>query len=266
MKISLWENELPRGDVASAGDVPFLEFVAPDPLKATGASMLIFPGGAYSFLSEKSGLAYAEWLAAEGIAAFVVNFRLGSRGYRYPAIMADAQRALWVVSRDARTWQLDSRRIGVIGTSAGGHLASLLLTQAGFGRLGASTDPWLDAALRPALGVLCYAVVSLLDPLAHAATRANFLGEEEGSLALQTEFSTHLHVSPATPPCFLWHTRDDPEVSAQHTAEFSAALARQRIPYELHLYETGPHALGLARGHGLHWTGDCIRWLRSRGF
>jgi acetyl esterase/lipase len=229
--------------------------------------MLILPGGSYTFLSEKSGSTYAKWLAEEGITGCVVHFRLGSQGYRYPALLADAWRALCLVREHSDDWNIDPRRIGVIGTSAGGHLASLLLTRAGFEILAQCPTNEIDAkAASPALGVLCYPVISMMDPLIHQETRSNFLGEEAGDVALQEKFSSNLQVSAATPPCFLWHTIEDREVSVDHSRRFADALHANGVPYELHLYEKGAHALGLARNEGLLWSNECIRWLRSHGF
>ena len=197
----------------------------------------------------------------------MVNFRLGSDGYRYQAILADALRSLCLVRRRADEWSLDPDRVGVIGTSAGGHLASLLVTRAAFGDLEEGQVDELDIdAATPALGVLCYPVISLRDPLAHVETRSNLLGENDGDASQRDKLSTQLHVNEEVPPCFIWHTLDDDEVTVENSRVFAEALHTHRVPYELHLYESGPHALALALDEGLHWTRDCIRWLRSHGF
>lgn len=259
LRIPLWNGRPPyaRGDAAI--DLPYLEVYRPDPVIATGAAMLLLPGGSYTFLSERSGARYAEWLAQHGIAGVVVNFRLGSNGYRHPALLADGRQACIVVRERAAEWGIDPARVGVIGTSAGGHLATMLLTGAAF------ADAAEARALGPAVGVLCYAVVSMLDPIAHLETRGNFLGEEAGDEAAQRRYSGHLRVTAATPPTFIWHTLTDEEVPATHSELFAAALRAAGVPYELHLYGHGAHALGLARDEGLHWPEDCVRWLRARG-
>jgi acetyl esterase/lipase len=131
---------------------------------------------------------------------------------------------------------------------------------------GAAFDDSAEAdALRPAVAVLCYPVVSMLDPVAHLETRGNFLGSDADDRARQEMFSGHLRVTGQTSPCFIWHTLTDPEVSAEHSELFAGALRAHRVSYELHLYAHGGHALGLAREEGLRWSDDCIRWLRARG-
>ena len=191
-----------------------------------------------------------------------MNFRLGSNGYRYPALLADARQAFRVVAAHAAGLGIDTRRVGVIGTSAGGHLASLLVTGAACERREDTSYP--DA--RPALGVLCYPVISLRDPLAHEETRQNFLGANWDKTELQQQFSTYLRVSSHMPPVFIWHTNTDDEVSAENSWLFADALRAHGVPHELHLYGSGGHALGLARDEGLGWALDCVRWLRGHGF
>ncbi|MFI7633165.1 alpha/beta hydrolase [Nonomuraea sp. NPDC049400] len=259
MRARLWDGPAPYACGTEAADIPHLDVYLPEPERATGAGMLILPGGAYTFLSEKSGVQYARWLADAGIAGMVVNFRLGSAGYRYPAILADAWRALAVARSNAQRWSLDPDRIGVIGTSAGGHLAAMMLT-------GVTADGAEPVGTRPALGVLCYSVISMLDPLAHHETRGNFLGDLADDEETQRRFSGELLVDDGVPPCFVWHTLADEEVTAVGSMKFARALHDRGIRYELHLYQTGPHASGLARDLGLRWTDDCVRWLRGHGF
>jgi acetyl esterase/lipase len=254
-RVELWDGRPPHALGTRPEDSPWLDVYLPEPGSATGGAMLILPGGAYTFLSPKSGEQYGRWLAGNGIAGLVVNFRLGSDGYRYPAVVADACEALALVRRRACEWDVDPGRVGVIGTSAGGHLASLLLT-------GVAAEAGED---RPAVGVLCYSVISLHDPLGHEETRRNFLGDEADDLELRERFSGDRRVDDDTPPCFVWHTLTDEEVHPENSRRFVDALAEHGVPYELHLYEQGPHALGLAPGTDLHWPDDCIRWLRSHG-
>jgi acetyl esterase/lipase len=256
LTVPLWEGRPPGALGEGPGHEPFLDVHLPPPDLATGAAMLILPGGSYSFLSDKSGYQYGRWLAEAGISGFVVNFRLGSDGYRHSQILADGWRALETLHERAGTWGLDPARIGVIGTSAGGHLAAMLLTGVG----AASGTP------RPALGVLCYPVISMRDDICHAETRGNFLGDAPHLPGLQEEFSAELQVDEHTPPCFVWHTLADEEVTAENSLRFLSALAARGLAYETHLYERGAHALGLARAEGLHWSHDCVRWLRSHGF
>ena len=258
----LWDGEPPYGSGREPEDRPFVEVYLPEREIATGAAMLIFPGGAYTFLSDRSGKEYARWLTSAGIAGIVVNSRLGSHGYRYPAILSDAQRAFVVTRAHAERWGIDPDRLGVIGTSAGGHLASLVLTEAG----APQAPGWWKAGPAPQLGVLCYPVISLCEPLAHQETRANFLGDEAHRIDLQQRYSSQLRVSAQTPPCFVWHTNPDQEVGVDNSWVFTQALRTHGVPFELHLYGSGPHALGLARDHQLFWSDECLRWLRGYGF
>lgn len=261
--VPLWPGRPPHAVGDEAVDRPFLEVFRPAPGMATGSAMLIFPGGCYTFLSERSGAQYGRWLAAAGVTGAVVNFRLGAHGYRYPALLADARQAFTVLRAHAVDWQLDTGRVGVIGTSAGGHLAALLLTGAASDGTAESSYP--DA--RPTLGVLCYPVISLCDPLGHEETRRNFLGADHHHQPdLQERFSAELRVTGATPHCFIWHTNTDEEVSSENSRLFAEALRANGVPYELHLYGSGAHALGLATGEGLNWSADCIRWLHAHGF
>ncbi|GAA3305305.1 alpha/beta hydrolase [Dactylosporangium vinaceum] len=259
LRLDLWPDRPPHALGDRPEDRPFLEVCLPDPDRATGAAMLALPGGCYTFLSPKSGIDYARWLAANGIVGIAVHFRLGANGYHWPAIYADGRQALAVTHQHAAEWGVDPARIGVIGTSAGGHLATMLITGAAF------DDPAEAERLRPAAGVLCYPVVSLLDPIAHAETRGNLLGAQAGDPALRERHSGHLRAGAATPPCFIWHTLTDDEVPAAHSELFAAALRANGVPYELHLYGHGAHALGLARDEGLHWAEDCLRWFAHQG-
>lgn len=263
LRVPLWDGSPPYALGDEPHDRPHLDVYLPDPATATGAAMLLLPGGSYTFLSEKSGIQYARWLTGVGVAGIVVNFRLGSHGYRYHAILADGRRACALVQRHAGDWDIDPSRVGMIGTSAGGHLATLLLTGAAFEDDPAEPAP--DSGVTLAAGVLCYPVVSMLDPLAHAETRGNFFGSGEGTQDLRERYSGQFRVTSRTPPCFVWHTLTDPEVPAEHSRLFAAALEKHGVPYELHLYGHGGHALGLATSEGLHWPQDCLRWLGSLG-
>ena len=232
---------------------PRIDSYLPAPGAGTGMALLIFPGGSYRMLSEHEGRGYAEHFRARGIACFVVNYRVGADGHRDPAMLEDALFAIAHVRSRAAELALDAGRIGVMGSSAGGHLAAQTLV--GHGRYAA------DVSLRPDFGVLCYPVITMSGPHAHAESRERLLGEAPSD-ALRDEASCEQHVTGATPPCFIWHTVADASVPVENSLLFAAALRRHGVPFELHLYEQGVHGLGL--NTELPWANDCLRWLTAR--
>jgi acetyl esterase/lipase len=252
-------------------DIPTLTFFpAASP---SGAAMIVCPGGGYGMLASHEGRDYALWLAQRGINAFVLKYRLGSNGYRHPAEMHDIQRAIRYVRAHAPDWSIDSARIGVIGSSAGGHLASTAATHFDAGNPTAS-DPVERVSSRPDLAILCYPVISM-GPLAHSGSKDNLLGATPDP-ALVTFLSSELQVTHDTPPCFIWHTRDDAVVKVENSILFAQALQKNNVPYELHIYEHGPHGQGLGiKGYDpatsdpaqlLQWTRDLDDWLRLHHF
>jgi len=197
-----------------------------------------------------------------------VKYRLGSHGYRHPAMLMDAARALRTVRAQACQWGVDPARIGVMGSSAGGHLASTLLTHFDDGQP-AAADPIERASSRPDLGILCYPVISMGE-LGYPPSRQQLLGDhpEAGLVEL---LSSERQVTPTTPPCFLFHTLEDELVKVENALLFAQALRESGVKFDLHIYERGGHGMGLgAHAHQegeLHpWTVDCLYWLRGRGF
>ena len=267
----LWPGGAPGALGKEAKDVPTLTPFFPAPGKATSAAMIICPGGAYQFLAPHEGEAYAQWLNDHGITGFVLKYRLGPDGYRHPAMLQDAARAVRLVRARAGDWKLDPNRIGIIGSSAGGHLASTLLTHFDAGNPNAA-DPVERVSSRPDLGILCYAVITM-GPLTHSGSKKNLLGTNP-SPELLKELSNELQVTKSTPPCFIWHTFDDKIVPVENSLLFAEALRNAGVPFELHIYEKGPHGMGLGVSQynpddlsKLHpWTSDCIFWLKRQGF
>jgi len=155
-----WPEGVPGALGQADKDIPTLTPYFPDPAKATGAAMVICPGGGYAALARHEGADYARFLNESGIAGFVLKYRLGSGGYHHPAMLQDAARALRTVRASATDWKLDPKRIGIMGSSAGGHLASTLLTHFDAGKADAS-DPIERQSSRPDLGILCYSVPTL---------------------------------------------------------------------------------------------------------
>lgn len=257
----LWENGAPGALGNSDKDIPTLTVFKPAEGKATGAAMVVCPGGGYGGLAQHEGKDYAEWFARHGITAFVLKYRLGSAGYRHPVMLGDAARAVRTVRAQAEKWSIDPARIGIIGSSAGGHLASTLLTHFDEGDP-SSRDPIEKQSSRPTLGILCYPVITLGE-FTHQGSKRNLLGDNPPEDLVEL-LSNELQVTTDTPPTFLWHTMEDTAVPAQNSMLFALALQKNKIPYELHIYEKGRHGIGLANGHP--WTDQCLRWLKLHNF
>jgi acetyl esterase/lipase len=227
-------------------------FLPPD--AATGrTALVIFPGGGYGGHAPHEGRGYAEWFAARGVACFVAEYRLGSAGHRHPAMVEDALAAIATVRRRAAEFGVNPRRIGVMGSSAGGHLAAHALV--GWG--GYAGDA---AAARPDFGVLCYPVIAMRGRHHHGGSRLNLIGRRP-SRELIDAVSVERLVTAGTPPCFLWHTGEDSGVPVENSLLFAAALRRHGVPFELHVYEKGSHGLGL--GAPFPWAEDVMRWVQG---
>lgn len=241
--------------------------------KATGATVIVFPGGGYRSLAPHEGEPFAKWLNSLGINAFVLKYRLYPGGYHLQQITLDAPRAVRYVRSHAAEWNLDPQRIGVIGSSAGGHLAATLSTQFDAGNPAAS-DPVEKVSSRPDLTILCYGFIlfdqrTMPDP----QRREDALGKDvPDEVALR--FAPARNVRPDTPPCFVWQTVEDDKVIAENAITFATALRAAKIPFDLHLYEKGKHGIGIGLGGkpytpeaALHpWTRDCAFWLGQQGF
>jgi acetyl esterase/lipase len=266
--IPLWTTDVPGALGKEDKDNPTLTPFFPKPETATGAAMIVCPGGGYGGLAEHEGKIYALWLNDQGIAAFVLKYRLGSAGYRHPRMLQDAARAIRLVRSRADEWKIDPKRVGIIGSSAGGHLASTLLTHFDAGDPNA-TDPVDRLSDRPDLGVLCYAVITM-GKWTHQGSKHNLLGENPSD-ELVAELSNELHVTHDTPPCFVWATDEDKAVPAENSIQFGEALRQAHVPFELHIYQRGAHGIGLgtktfepAKFH--QWTHDCALWLKEQHF
>ena len=265
----LWTGDAPGALGKQDKDIPTLTPYFPEPAKATGAAIVICPGGGYGGLANHEGDHYARWLNESGIAGFVLKYRLGSAGYRHPVMLQDAARAVRTVRARAGDWKLDPKRVGIMGSSAGGHLSSTLLTHFDAGKPDAA-DPIDRESSRPDLGILCYPVVTLVGPFAHAGSRKNLLGTNPPP-ELVRELSNDLQVTKDTPPCFIWHTYEDGGVPVENSLQFAEALRKAGVPFDLHVYQKGPHGLGLGTrdwnpDKRLPWTGDCVYWLKGQGF
>ncbi len=265
---ALWPEGAPGALGKEDKDIPTLTPFLADATKATGASIVICPGGGYGGLAPHEGVDYARFLNEQGIAGFVLKYRLGSGGYRHPVMLQDAARALRTVRARAAEWNLDPKRIGIMGSSAGGHLASTLLTHFDAGRAD-DHDPVERQSSRPDLGILCYPVVTMGE-FTHQGSKNNLLGKDP-SPELVRNLSNELQVTKETPPTFIWHTWEDSAVPVENSLQFAAALRRAGVPFDLHIYQKGGHGLGLGsaqwnpeRRHP--WTQDCLYWFKVQGF
>jgi acetyl esterase/lipase len=269
--ILLWPSGAPGALGKTDKDIPTLTPYFPSAGKATGAAIVVCPGGGYGGLAEHEGKDYALWLSDQGITAFVLKYRLGSAGYRHPIELGDAARAVRLVRAAAKELNVDPKRVGIMGSSAGGHLASTLLTHFDAGNPDAP-DPIDRQSSRPDLGILCYPVITMGDST-HHGSRDNLLGKDPSDELIK-ELSNELHVTKDTPPCFLYHSAEDAAVPVENSLMFAEALRQAGVPFDLHIYEKGQHGGGLGFAPyakyipgKLHpWTRDCEYWLKERGF
>ena len=267
--VRLWAEDAPGALGNRETDIPTLTpfLVRADSTTSKPAAVLVCPGGGYAGLAPYEGADYARWLNELGVNAFVLKYRLGSAGYRHPVMLEDASRALRTIRERAGEWGVDAECVGIMGSSAGGHLASTLLTHFDPGNPD-STDTVERQSCRPDFGILCYPVITL-GKKTHGGSRQNLLGSDPSADLVQL-LSNELQVTRETPPTFLFHTADDPVVPVDNSQLFAAALAREKVPFALHVYPHGPHGTGL----GTHewnpsarhpWTSQCTLWLRDRG-
>lgn len=256
--ITLWPDGAPGALGTSPKDIPTLTPYVP--AKPSGAAMLLIPGGSYSGIYEGQAEPFALWLNEQGLTVFVLRYRLGSAGYRYPAQLQDAVEAMFHIRGHAEKWKIDPKRIGVMGFSAGGHLVSTLINWPEDGLILGSNR---SVSPRPDLAILCYPVISMITK-PHATSRKMLLGDSPDE-KLVHRTSSELQVKPGLPPVFLWHTMEDKMVPVEHAQLYAAALHANGVPHELHLYQHGDHGTGLI-GTGHPWFADLLFWLKQRAF
>ena len=258
--IEIWRNGVPSAIGTDKKDIPTLTPYLTR--EGIGPAVLLIPGGSYSGIFEPQAEPFARWLNDQGLHVLVLRYRLGSAGYRYPAQLQDAAEAMRLIRANASQWQVDPARIGVMGFSAGGHLASTLITQPEDGDApNASGSPEISS--RPTLAVLCYPVISMTTK-PHLTSLHNLVGESPTEERL-ARTSTELQVHAGLPPVFIWHTSEDVMVPVEHAQLFAASLHRYKVPHELHLYQKGDHGTGLI-GTDHPWFNDLLFWLRANEF
>lgn len=261
----LWPDAAPGAVGQDSVDVPTISLYRPSGTTATGSAIVICPGGAYVNLADHEGHAVAVWLNSIGVTAVVLKYRLGPR-YHHPVELEDVARAMRTVRARAAEWGIDPHRIGVMGFSAGGHLASTIATHFDVGD-SSSADPIERVSSRPDIAVLAYPVISMTDGITHHGSRRNLLGDDP-TPAIEEALSNDEHVTAQTPPTFLFHTADDPIVPVENSLRFAAALRTAKVPFELHVFQHGSHGVGLAQNDAVLgvWPLLLQHWLRVQGF
>ncbi|MDB5084781.1 MAG: esterase/lipase-like protein [Bacilli bacterium] len=258
----LWPEGAPHALGNDTEDCPSITPYILETAEPT-ACVIVCPGGGYTHRAAHEGEPIARWLNRNGMSAVVLNYRVAP--YKHPSPLLDAQRAIRFVRAHADEWRIDLHRVGILGFSAGGHLAATVGTHYDSGREQAA-DPIERHSCRPDLLVLCYAVISLLDS-PHTGSRKNLTGDEAEDQLLHL-LSNERHVTDDTPPTFLWHTADDASVPVENCFLFARALNTHKVPFELHVFESGRHGLGLALDNPnvKPWTDLCALWLKKQGF
>ena len=246
---------------------PGIEVYLPSKQSANGQAIVICPGGGYGILAyDWEGTDIAKWLNSKGIAAIVLKYRLpNSKSNVVPQLspLLDAQRALRTVHANAQKWNIKKNQIGIMGFSAGGHLASTAGTHFDNGDANAA-DSVDRLTSRPDFMILMYPVISMSKTYMHQGSRNNLIGANPDS-ALAKYYSNDLQVTKETPPTFIVHATDDAGVPVENSLSFYQALKTNKVAAEMHIYPYGGHGFGLAVGKGYlnTWTDRCIDWLTS---
>jgi acetyl esterase/lipase len=262
--IPLWDGAAPGALGSDDADRPTITLYRPR-TATIGTALIVAPGGGYQNLaSNHEGRQVASFANAMGITAFVLKYRLGPK-YRHPIELGDAQRAIRLVRSRAQEFSISADRIGFMGFSAGGHLAATAGTHFDAGNA-SSADPIDRVSSRPDYLVLAYPVVSFAPSITHAGSVRNLLGEKPDP-ALIEALSNEKHVTAQTPPTFLFHTTTDAAVPVENSIEFYLAARKAKVPVEMHIFESGPHGVGLAMNDPAlsAWPTLLMNWLRARG-
>jgi len=258
----LWPNGAPGALGTEEVDKPSLTYYLPK--SPVGTAVIVCPGGGYQHLAmDHEGEQIAKWLNSLGISAVVLQYRLGPK-YHHPAMINDAQRAIRTIRSKSASLHVQPDRIGIWGFSAGGHLASTAATHFDAGNPNAA-DPIDRASSRPDFAILAYPVISLGE-YAHVGSRDNLLGKNPDPKLVE-DLSNDLRVTPQTPPTFLFHTTADAPVPVENSVRFYLALRKAGVPAEMHIFQNGPHGVGLAPTDATlsAWGGLLANWLRDRG-
>ena len=261
--IDIWGASVPGFKADYGQPAPFLTPYLVESSAPTGA-IIVCPGGGYQFKADYEGGPVAVWLNTLGISAFVLDYRVSP--YQHPYPVADARRAIQVVRSRAAEWNIAPHKIGILGFSAGGHVAASAGTYSGdaplhVGDAISAADPY------PSAMILCYPVITFVGDHHHSGSMTHLLGENP-SPELRNLLSPERHVSAKTPPTFLWHTVEDDIVPVENSLLFAEALSKHHIPFELHVFPHGRHGLAMCDDDPVvrQWLGLCATWLKSLGY
>ena len=263
--LRLWAGAAPGAQGTAESDIPQMTAYLPRSTAGEMTAVIVLPGGGYRALSMNSeGRQVANYLNSMGIAAFVLQYRLGPR-YHHPVELDDAQRAIRMVRSHANEWHIAQNRIGVMGFSAGGHLAATASTRFDSGKANAS-DGVDRVSSRPDFSILCYPVISMTEAWTHQGSKLNLLGENP-SPELAKTLSLENAVTAQTPPTFIFQTNADTTVPAENSVYYYLALRKAGVSAELHVFENGPHGVGLAMYDPAlsEWPKLLVNWLRAHG-
>jgi acetyl esterase/lipase len=246
--------------------VPMVQLFSAPADKANGAAMIVCPGGGYGGLAyTHEGINFARKLNEMGITVLVLKYRMPDETTMWDrniGPLQDAQQAIRLARQHAKEWHIDVNRVGLMGSSAGGHLAATAGTHFGKSYI---PDPE-GTSLRPDFLVLVYPVISMEDSLTHQGSKKNLIGLDASPEKVRT-FSNELQVTAATPPTFLVHATDDKAVVVGNSIAFYTALVKQHVPAELHIYQRGGHGFGLRTSNpDEHWFDRLENWLRDNGW
>jgi acetyl esterase/lipase len=263
--IPLWPSAAPGALGTAPEDVPQITPYVADRVDPRQSAVVVCPGGGYRNLSmEKEGSKVAEFLNGLGVTAFVLRYRLGPR-YRHPVPLGDARRALRYVRAHAAEFGIATNRLGLMGFSAGGHLTATVATHIDRGDATAA-DPVDRESARPDFAILAYPVITLAESWLHRGSRNMLLAPDQQHPDILDDLSNERQVSAETPPTFLFHTDADTGVPAENSVAFYLALRKAKVPAELHIYEPGPHGVGLGGTDPalVTWPDRLAGWLRTR--
>jgi acetyl esterase/lipase len=263
--LPLWSGAAPGSLGSEDRDIPAVTIYLPRTMAPNTPAVIVCPGGGYGALaSNHEGRQVASYLNSLAVAAFVLRYRLGPR-YHHPTQIGDAQRAIRMVRSHAIDWRVDPARIGIMGFSAGGHLAMTASTLFDAGNLSAA-DVVDRVSSRPDFAILGYPVISMTAAWTHQGSKRNLLGEKPDD-ELAKRLSGELAVKKDTPPTFIFQTNEDKAVPAENSVHYYLALRQAGVPAEIHSFEKGPHGVGLANDNAAlaPWSTLLANWLRIRG-